>query len=172
QAGLRAEQRDTARQRTRERTRAERVPTERPVSEPRQQPEAPTPVLQARIPSGTLSGTLPWLRTHGRAMVTLEGAGVVLRGISLRGLHTAARGGGFAGAAALDETLAWGPTVLRVAINRSRVLGSSGQLRAPGYFEAIDAIVARAAQDGAYTMLSLDRLDEGTVFGTTTAADG
>ena len=73
---------------------------------------------------------------------------------------------------AIDAILAWGANVIRVSINRQRVLNGSGTWTAEHYLRDLDWIVRRAAEAGAYTMLSLRRLDESTVFGTRSSSSG
>jgi hypothetical protein len=92
---------------------------------------APSP-LNDRIPSGTLSGALPWLCTTGNQITIADGQPVLLRGVSLLGLDSAAPDAaeGFAAGAGLSEAviaqmLDWGSTVLRVAIN-GRERGAPG----------------------------------------------
>jgi hypothetical protein len=126
-----------------------------------------------RIPSGTLSGALPWLRVTGNQVTNIEGEPVLLRGVSLLGLDSALPHDerGFAAGAGItpetiDDILSWGVNVIRVAINRARVISGSGAFSAWQYLDDLKWIVERAAAGGAYTLLSLRRLDDSTVFGT------
>lgn len=142
--------------------------------------ERPTPVrdpLRDRIPSGALSGSLPWLQVRGHRLVTVAGDAIILRGLSLLGLESAPPDPdrGFAAGAGMTEgmlnaALDWGATVLRLAINRDRVLAGSAGWSPWDYLSDLDGIIRHAANRGAYSLLSLRRLDEGSVFGTT--ADG
>lgn len=163
------EQRTTARearqaaQRTAERTAAARRHPLTPERDPLQDP----------IPSGTMSGALPWLRTNGNRIVTLAGAPITLRGISLLGLDSSPPDpvrGFAAGAGITEATLAtlldWGGNVIRLAINRNRVLYGSAGWSAWDYLAELDWIIQTAANRGAYTLLSLRRLDDESVFGT------
>jgi hypothetical protein len=141
-------------------------------------PAPPNP-LRDRIPSGTLSGALPWLCTTGNQITTADGQPVLLRGVNLLGLDSADPDAteGFAAGAGLSATviaemLDWGSTVLRVAINGRRVLRGSGAWSAWDYLTDLDRIVAQAAAGGAFTLLSLRRLDEETTFGTLPGPDG
>jgi hypothetical protein len=120
-----------------------------------------------------LSAALPWLRVTGNQITTVGGAPVFLRGVSLLGMDHAAPhvDKGFAAGAGIteqtiDEILAWGANVIRIAINRTRVISGSGGFSAWNYLEDLQWIVARAAAGGAYTMLALRRLDDSTIFGT------
>lgn len=129
--------------------------------------------LQDPIPSGTMSGALPWLRTNGNRIVTLAGAPITLRGISLLGLDSSSPDpvrGFAAGAGITEATLAtlldWGGNVIRLAINRNRVLYGSAGWSAWDYLAELDWIIQTAANRGAYTLLSLRRLDDESVFGT------
>jgi hypothetical protein len=109
----------------------------------------------------------------GNQITTVGGAPVLLRGVSLLGLDHSAphEDKGFAAGAGIteqtiDEILTWGANVIRIAINRTRVISGSGGFSASSYLEDIRWMVARAAAGGAYTMLSLRRLDDSTIFGT------
>jgi hypothetical protein len=144
----------------------------RPRAEAQPPPPAHDP-LQDRIPSGTLSGALPWLRVVGNRLVTLAGDPLPLRGVSLLGLERAAPHPqhGFAAGAGitaqtLDAILDWGVNIVRVAINQGRVLHGCADLSAWDYLADLDGIIQHAAARGAYTLLSLRQLDEATVFGT------
>ena len=72
----------------------------------------------------------------------------------------------------LSAALDWGPNVIRVAVNQRRVMVGAGDFNAWDYLTALDGIIERAAAYGAYTMLSLRRLDEATTFGTLPGEDG
>jgi hypothetical protein len=143
--------------------------------------ETPPPhdPLQDRIPSGTLSGALPWLRVVGNRLVTLAGDPITLRGLSLLGLERAephpqqgfAAGAGLT-AESFEALLGWGVNVVRVALNRSRVLNGYGDFSAWDYLSELDGIIQQAANRGAYTLLSLRQLDETTVFGTRPGPNG
>ncbi|MBL8190727.1 MAG: cellulase family glycosylhydrolase, partial [Acidobacteria bacterium] len=156
QRRLRTQQEEQARQRRRE-------PSPAPARNP----------LQARIPSGAISGSLSWLRVSDNRIVNLDSVPVILRGVNLLGLDSAPpdpERGFAAGAGITEETidaaLDWGATIIRVAINHQRVLNGSGAWSGWDYLADLDWIIRRAAEGGAYTMLSLHRLDETTVFGT------
>jgi hypothetical protein len=123
-------------------------------------------VLRDRLSVARLSAGLPWLRTEGPRLETLNGDPVILRGVTLRELDAAPPdpAAGFAvGAgvtpALLSTVLGWGTTLLRISINRSRVMTSLD------YLEVLDTVIEHAARAGAYTMLSLRRLDEATPSG-------
>jgi Cellulase (glycosyl hydrolase family 5) len=109
----------------------------------------------------------------GNQVVTLEDEPLTLRGVNLPGLDAQVpdETGGFrAGAgltdAVLDTLCGWGANLVRVAVNRSRVLDGYGSFSPWDYVDELDRIVAAASARGAYTMLSLRRLDETAVFGT------
>ena len=144
---------------------------------PRERPSPVRDPLQDRIPSGTLSGSLPWLQVRAHRLVTVAGDAIILRGLSLLGLDSIPPDPdrGFAAGAGMTEemlnaALDWGATVLRLAINRDRVLAGSAGWSPWDYLSDLDGIIRHAANRGAYSLLSLRRLDEGSVFGTT--ADG
>jgi hypothetical protein len=135
--------------------------------------------LEDRIPSGALSGTLPWLRVNGTQIATLAGMPVALRGIGLLGLESAPpdpEAGFAAGAGITPATIAgildWSANVIRVAINRARVLDGSPPWTGWNYLADLDDIIQQASAGGAYTMLSLHRLDDLSVFGTWTGPAG
>jgi hypothetical protein len=131
-------------------------------------------ILRGRIPSGSLSGDLPWLRVSGNSLTSLEGAPVILHGVSLLELEKqpSAVPASSASASRVDAILAWKPSVIRLAITRTRVLQSSAGSNGLEYLEELDQVVAQAAATGTYTMLSLRRLDDDTAFGTTIDASG
>ncbi len=56
--------------------------------------------------------------------------------------------------------------MFRLAINRSRILSGTADWSGFDYLGELDAFVERAARGGAYTLLSLRRLDDVTAFGT------
>jgi len=110
---------------------------------------------------------------RGSSLVTTAGDPIILRGVSLLGMDAAPPHpeGGFAGGAGvteetLDAALGWGGAVVRIAINRDRVLGRSAHWSRRDYLADLDGIIRHAAHRGAYTLLSLRRLDEESVFGT------
>ena len=144
----------------------------------RPKPVAETGILRGRFPSGSLSGDLPWLRVSANSLTSLEGAPVILHGVSLLELNnpvsTVPRFAAAAaiGASSIDAMLAWRPSVIRLAITRTRVLQSSVGNSGLDYLEELDQLIEQAAASGAYTMLSLRRLDDDTAFGTTMGAAG
>jgi hypothetical protein len=72
----------------------------------------------------------------------------------------------------IDEIIGWGANVIRVAINRDWVLHGHDEAADVAYVAELDEIIERAAAGGAYTMLSLRRLDGVTAFGTRQSPDG
>lgn len=140
---------------------------------------SPRDPLQDNIASGVLSGALPWLRATGSRIATPGGEPVVLRGVNLLGLDAAgphpergfAAGAGIS-EATVDAALGWGGNVIRLAINRDRVLNGYGRFGPWEYLADLDRVIERAASRGAYTLLSLRRLDDFTVFGTRPGPDG
>ncbi len=127
----------------------------------------------------SLSGELPWLRTSGSRITSIAGDPILLRGVNLLGLDSAEphpQRGFAAGAGitpeAIETMLSWGVNVIRVAINRARVLDGAGGLSDQDYLNDLDQIIQQAAQGGAYTLLSLRRLDDENVFGTRPGPDG
>ncbi len=143
-------------------------------------PEAPArnPLLDP-LAGGVLSGSLPWLRATGNRITTISGDPVLLRGVNLLGMDSAPpdpRRGFAAGAGitpqVIEAALSWGTRVIRLAINRGRVLEGAGGLPASAYLEDLDELIRLAAQGGAYTLLSLRRLDETSAFGSLPAPGG
>lgn len=123
---------------------------------PELEPAPPRVALADRIPSGFLSGSLPWLRVTGSRLTNLEGTPILLRGVSLLGLHRApsepaeeAPTGVGVDDSAIDAILDWGANIIRVSIHRERLLHATAGLR------ELDPIIRRAAAGGAYTMLSV-----------------
>jgi hypothetical protein len=138
-----------------------------------------TQPLRAHIASGALSGDLPWLRVNGRRLVDLDGAPVLLRGVNLEGMDATPPDpeAGYAAAAGvtedvIDGIIGWGANVIRVAINRDWVLHGHDEAADFAYVAELDRIVERASAGGAYTLLSLRRLDVVTSFGTRRERDG
>jgi hypothetical protein len=123
-------------------------------------------VLRDRLSVARLSAGLPWLRTEGSRLETLNGDPVILRGVTLRGLDAAppdpaegfAVGAGVT-SAVLSTVLGWDATLLRISINRSRVMAGLPPWTSLDYLETLDRVIEHAARSGAYTMLSLRCLD-------------
>jgi hypothetical protein len=125
-------------------------------------PAAGTTPSRSRPPrprpsAASLSGDLTWLRVAGNRIVSSDGTPVVLRGVNLTDHETELD--------RLTAYLDWGANVVRVAIDRDRVLGASAALD-DGYLGGLDAVIETAAQAGAYTIVSLRSLGELTAFGT------
>jgi hypothetical protein len=137
------------------------------------EPPEPRDPFQDPIPSGRLSGSLPWLRVTGNQITNIFGDPILLRGVALLGMDSSEPHSqlGFAAGAGInqlviDSALSWGANVLRVAINRNRVLHGYGDWSAWDYLSDLDDIIHQAAAGGAYTLLTLSRLDDVTIFGT------
>lgn len=123
----------------------------------RLEPPAPRDPLTDRLASGVFSGSLPWLTTKANRVITITGEPVVLRGISLIGM---ARTG--VAEALIQEAIAWGANVVRVAIDSRRAFSGAGISSGRDDLHELDAQVRRIAQAGAYTLLSLGGRDDGT----------
>jgi hypothetical protein len=125
-------------------------------AEPAEKPTAPRP-LESRLPSGVLSGSLPWLLTYDNRIVTTEGEVVFLRGINLPGLD-AFRASGDSGpetvVARINQTVAeilsWGANIIRLGINPFPLLGG-----AVDHLELLDAVIAGASSGSCYTVIYL-----------------
>lgn len=115
---------------------------------------------------------LPWLTTLGRRIVAGEtGAPVVLRGLNRSGLEYAdPAGGDFLASVrfSLDDVQemvhGWGARVLRIPFSQSRLLDSATR---DAYLQALDTVIAWAADCGAYVLLDLQWLDPAITYGTT-----
>jgi hypothetical protein len=168
----------------RERQRAERASTERTGGmrdrsrQDRRAARPPGPAAPAApareplndpIPSGALSGSLPWLRVEGTRLVTIAGHPVTLRGVNVPGLGPPGSEHDLV-AAGLDEQglealLGLGGNAVRVPIDRDRVLVGAGGRSPLDYLAELDRIVEQVAAHGTYTVLSLRTLGDVT-FGT------
>jgi hypothetical protein len=129
----------------------ERPKTQRPIEHP-EKPASSKP-LESRLPSGVLSGNLPWLLTYDNRIVTAEGEVVFLRGINLPTLDEIEASGN-SGEAMLTEILSWGANVIRLGVSPGRFIGGDGALPA-GYFELLDTLVAAASAGNCYTTVYL-----------------
>ena len=153
------------------RTRA-RDPRRRPETFPSRSTEPSGPgrePLDDPIPSGALSGLLPWLRVDGTRIVTIAGHPVTLRGVNVAGLGPPACGHDLA-AGGMDEPglealVELGVGTVRVPIDRDRLLVGAGEWSALDHLVELDRIVEQVASSGAYTVLSLRTLGD-TTFGT------
>ncbi len=169
----------------RERPIHERASTVRTLGkDPRRRPETPpsrsiepsgpgSDPLVDPIPSGVLSGSLPWLRVEGTRLVTLAGHPVTLRGVNVAGLGPPDRGHDLVAAgldeAGLEALLALGAGTVRVPIDRDRLLVGDGDRSGLDHLAELDRVIDQVASAGAYTILSLRTLGDAT-FGT--VADG
>lgn len=115
--------------------------------------------LESRLPSGVLSGSLPWLLTYDNEIVTTEGEVVLLRGINLPDmevLYAQADPAAGTGTArlheAVAEVLSWGATIVRLGFKPGRLL-PSGSAPASDYLERIDTVITRASAGNCYTAL-------------------
>lgn len=120
-----------------------------------------------------LSAALPPLRTAGAAIIdTRAQRPIVLRGVNRSGLEYAEPGERtFLEAAGITReeieeiVRGWGATIIRLPFTQDFVLRGRGA-RTPGhYLDAIDRVIAWAAEFGAYTLLDLQWLDADRVFG-------
>lgn len=115
-----------------------------------------------RIPTGVLSGSLPWLRVRGRYVVDEAKQVVHLRGVGLPGFErTVDRSGTFMPAASdgeLEQIAQWGANAIVVPIAQD--LATFGTMSAPpaAYFAALDATINAASAFGLYTIVQLARL--------------
>ena len=119
------------------------------------------PVRQ-RLPSGNLSGSLPWLRVRGRYLTDEFDQPVFLRGVTVRWLERGEPIGSSFLPPVDDDDLAvmqsWGATVLAVPIAQDLALYGSGDAPGEAYLRALDATIAAAAQAGLYTLVQLSLL--------------
>ncbi len=116
----------------------------------------------ARLPGGSLSGHLPWLRVEGRFLVDERDRVRLLRGVTLQGLERAApQGSTFPlplSSAEAAMLRSWGATVVRLPLAQDLALEGRGEADGEDYLEAVDAAVATAAAAGLYTILQLSLL--------------
>ena len=93
-------------------------------------------ILVSRFTSGMLSGSLPWLVTEGRQLLTVDGDALVLRGVNLSGPRP--------GVVPLAIPADWPLNVVRLMV--SAEIDEAGMA-------ALDAGVAAQAEAEAYTIL-------------------
>ena len=117
------------------------------------------PRVPARVASGQLSGSLPWLQAPGRHVVDESGAIVTLRGITARGFERAtSEHGTFAGALTdgeVDLIAGWGATCVTVPIAQDLALDGSVDGEPEDYLDALDSTIELAAARGLYTLVQL-----------------
>lgn len=122
---------------------------------------------------GELSHGLAPLRAVRNRIVDANNAEpVTLRGVNRSGLEYAEPGhDGFLAAACLTQAeieiivRQWGANIVRLPLNQDWVLRGRGNFPAESYLQAIDTVIAWAAELGAYTLLDLQWLDADTEFG-------
>jgi Cellulase (glycosyl hydrolase family 5) len=116
----------------------------------------------ALVPSGALSGTLPWLHAAGPLLVDELDARFTLRGVTVRGLERADPAAtGFAVPMADDDLELMrrlGATVIAVPISQDLALEGRGDADGEDYLSALDATIAAAADAGLYTIVRLSLL--------------
>ena len=122
---------------------------------------------------GELShGLAPLRASRSRILDANTSEVVLLRGVNRSGLEYAEPGdGGFLAAAGIsrDEIGVivgeWGANIIRLPFNQDWALNGRGNFTAEDYRQALDNVVAWAAELGAYTLLDLQWLDADTEFG-------
>ncbi len=120
-----------------------------------------------------LSSNLPPLQVRGREIVNADTQEpVLLRGINLSGLeYSSPDGQGSLAKARITEqaveeiVYGWNANVIRVPFNQDWALAREGYNPQP-YRNALEAVIAMAANCGAYTLLDLHWLDAHTPRGT------
>ena len=123
--------------------------------------------------NGEISHGLPALRASGNRIVNAAaGELVTLQGVNRSGLEYAEPGdrGFLASAAILQAEIEmiihdWGASILRLPFNQDWALNGRGSFSAESYRQALDTVIAWAAELGAYTLLDLQWLDADTDFG-------
>jgi Cellulase (glycosyl hydrolase family 5) len=106
----------------------------------------------------------PYLQTQGSFIVDENGDAVILRGVTVRGLDTAAPQAGqlFPAALGIDpENLAamtgqWSANVIRLPFAANTILSGNGTLAASAVLTGLDQTVAAITQAGAYVLLALE----------------
>ena len=111
-----------------------------------------------RIPSGRLSGSLPWLRVNGRYLVDEMSRLVSLRGVTIKRLeHAHPEGEAFLRAfddMDLTAFQEWEMSALAITISQILALEANETI-SDDYLNAIDDTVQSAAEEGIYTVLRL-----------------
>ncbi|SRR6266566_577754 len=159
-----------------ERRDAGRIPDAGVAKDAGSKPDAGVPVEEprpARLPSGKISGGLPWLFTNENQVINAETRNpVLLRGINWSGLQYAEPNEkGFLDGAHLTEAVfkkmitEWGANIVRLPFNQDWVLRGRRGHSAIEYIAAIRQAVAWAAGLRAYTLLDLQYVDADTIFG-------
>jgi endoglucanase len=123
--------------------------------------------------NGEISHGLPPLRCSGNRIVNAVTAELVtLRGVNRSGLEYAEpRERGFLASAGMSRAeiemivREWGASILRLPFNQDWALRGRGAFSAESYRQALDNVMAWAAEFGAYTLLDLQWLDADTEFG-------
>jgi len=115
-----------------------------------------------RIPTGVLSGSLPWLSVADGLLVDEAAEAVTLRGVAVRGFARAhATGGEYAPPLSESDaaTMAdWGFTAVGVGIAGDLAVEGGADATAEAYLQALDAAVATAATAGLYAVVELSLL--------------
>ena len=128
---------------------------------------------------GELSHNLPWLFTSGNRILRADNSQpVLLRGVNRSGFeYTHPSNAGFLAAqCTIDEIRTivtdWGANIIRLPFNQDWALNGTGGYTGDQYLAALDEVISWAADLGAYTILDLQWLDAGTVYGHTTDRSG
>jgi hypothetical protein len=158
-----ADERAAAQRAASERARRRPEPTARQASP---SPVPPRDPLEDPIPSGAMSGSLPWLRVAGARLETAAGQRVTLRGAGVVGLGQPARGHDLVAAGldsgSLESLLGLGIRAAVVPIDRDRFLAGAGGMSADDHLVELDRAIGQLASGGAYTILSLRTLGDAT----------
>src|SRR5262245_10001032 len=114
------------------------------------------------VPTGSLSGSLPWLHADGPHLLDETDRPVTLRGATATWLeHPAPLGHAYPPALNdLDLAMlqAWGANAVAVPFAQDTLILGSDYASPSAYLEALDGTIARAAEAGMYTILRLSVL--------------
>ena len=108
--------------------------------------------------------TTPYVQTRGNFIIDENGDAVYLRGVTVRGLDTAAplSGQTFPAALSLDPgnlasiTDQWGANLVRLPFAANTVLSGNGTLSSSDLLAGLDLAVAAITEAGAYVLLALE----------------
>ena len=141
-----------------------RPPVTQVLIDTTQKPAEPTPIIAALADQSALrpAGTPPPLHTEGNRILRPDGRPVRLRGVNIASLEWGDEGDNVQRSlgVAIDN---WGCNIIRLPLSQDRWFGRAPTQRDGGarYRAIVDAMVAGAAERGAYVLLDLHWSDAG-----------